>query len=100
MARLERLLGAWQVAASDLELTVGLRGGAVWVDFGSPSGTICSDLNEFDGAFDDASGFSESAFSDRYLEYDRALFTETLDDWGWCGEGEPSAWYSGEAWTA
>jgi hypothetical protein len=40
-----------------------------------------------------------SQLSPWYLRYDRALFVDTLNDWGWFGEGPLPSWYSGEPWT-
>ncbi|MGO9977392.1 MAG: hypothetical protein ACLP01_32215 [Solirubrobacteraceae bacterium] len=41
-----------------------------------------------------------SALGESYLHYDRTLFIDTLNDWGWCSEGAPPSWYSGESCTA
>ena len=30
-----------------------------------------------------------------YEHYDRELFTETLNDWGWFREGTPPDWFDG-----
>lgn len=34
-----------------------------------------------------------SKLSRSYLDYDRALFVATLNDWGWFGQGRPPSWY-------
>ena len=35
-----------------------------------------------------------------YATYDRELFIDTLNDWGWFGELSKSpSWYTGRAWT-
>jgi len=30
-----------------------------------------------------------------YRNYDRGRFIETLEDWGWFGEGSPPDWFRG-----
>ena len=45
-------------------------------------------------------GWYLSLLADDYGEYDAALFTATLDDWGWYGpEAVRPSWYTGAAWT-
>lgn len=34
-----------------------------------------------------------------YSQYDRAVFVETLNDWGWCGSVEPPPWFTGASWS-
>ena len=34
-----------------------------------------------------------------YEEFDASLFRETLDDWGWTGDGAAPGWYTGRAWS-
>jgi hypothetical protein len=47
----------------------------------------------------EAQGMGWSILGSAYLRYDRELFIDTLNDWGWCGEGDPPSWYTGEPWT-
>jgi len=44
-------------------------------------------------------GFGYTVLSRSYESYDRALFEDTLNDWRWCGDGEPPPWYTGTPWT-
>jgi hypothetical protein len=38
--------------------------------------------------------------SETYGEFDRQLFEQTLNDWGWYGADEARPpWYTGAAWT-
>jgi hypothetical protein len=98
-----RLRDAWSEAAAELSLRVEQRGDAVLVhDFGSPNGTLCvllhSEVRHFPATpADDARYFSQLGPS--YLKYERALFVDTLNDWGWFGTGSPPPWYTGEPWT-
>ena len=40
-----------------------------------------------------------SILTDSYAQYDRELFVETLDDWGWFGPKELTpGWYTGKQW--
>jgi hypothetical protein len=47
----------------------------------------------------DSERFAISVLTNSYARYDRALFAETMNDWQWCGEGNPPSWYSGQSWT-
>jgi hypothetical protein len=73
-------------------------------NFGGPNGTIVLRL---DGQHNDeviraakADGCYVSIVrGDSYRTYDRKLFVETLDDWGWFGDPQaPPRWYTGTAW--
>jgi hypothetical protein len=105
MRTTERLLQSWREAAEDLRLAVEQLGDAIVVkDFGSPRGMLCrlrqapAEVPELrDEAASRGMGWSE--LGESYLHYDRTLFIDTLNDWGWCGEGPPPPWYSGEPWT-
>jgi hypothetical protein len=92
----------WAQAADDLGLIVTPFRRAVRIrDFGSPHGTVCVFRGAPAGArfllWHDAKrlGLFWSALAEPYQEYDRALFIETLNDWGWYGDGDPPNWYSG-----
>src|ERR1700732_4228394 len=69
-------------------------------EFGGPKGTVVGVL---DDKLDDcraARGYYGSNLSPSYRSYSRALFIDTLNDWGWFG---PSAlrpsWYTGKLWS-
>lgn len=41
-------------------------------------------------------GYGFSYLNARYEVYDRSLFIDTLDDWGWADKARPAPdWYSG-----
>ena len=102
----ERLVrSAWAAAAADLGITFDSETAVpcahcVWVQsFGSPNGTICGladspDRSELE-AWARERGVFCSLLTDGYSTYDRELFVETLDDWGW-----HASWYSGAPWTS
>jgi len=102
---------AWRAAAEDLGIRVtapflleGTDGtkiifAAFVHDFGGPAGAIAGlmeDLSDAPTGMTQQSGpFVSWLNHDQYCRYDRALFIETLDDWGWFGDGVPPQWYSG-----
>lgn len=112
------IAAAWQHAADDLGITVEtLRSSAtacdrrvpfaVWIkDFGSPKGTVCRFYSEDRHEEEDfaewarAKDFFWSLLFDSYRQYDRELFIDTLNDWGWFGTESPPPWYSGQPWSA
>ena len=47
----------------------------------------------------DAVGMAVSFLSPTYEVYNRELFIDTLNDWGWRGETDPPAWYTGRPWS-
>jgi hypothetical protein len=81
-----------------ISLRVEQRGDAVLVhDFGSPNGTICVLLgDQVRPAPQEPADVSQLSLL--YLRYDRALFVDTLIDWGWFGEG-PAFVVLGGTWT-
>ncbi len=102
---------AWQEAARDLGFrfispfrfrdTSGQEHDcAGWLpDFGAPRGALILSRHDSDeaGQAGDAAGYYVSGLSPRYYEtYDRALFIDTLNDWGWYGPPERApAWFRG-----
>ena len=104
---------AWREAAADLGVTFE-EGGLLETDgqgypylgivvgFGSARGMLlfADDRDLWDrGRAAREQGYGWSVLSTSYEHYDRAWFVETLDDWGWCGEGAPPAWYTGRPWS-
>ncbi|MGA8246029.1 MAG: hypothetical protein WB797_03925 [Nocardioides sp.] len=103
---------AWRDAAADLAIDVtapyepegdGQPVVARVAGFGSSQGTIVVGRSSAgEGIRDIASsrGMHCSEIDEAtYSRYDRDLFVETLNDWGWYGE--PSAapeWYTGKPW--
>jgi hypothetical protein len=105
-----RAARAWQAAAADLGIRLESpfamqhNGTTFWCaaflpEFGGPKGAIIACRHSHDEIFDVASalGFYASGLSPYHYElYDRASFSETLNDWGWFGDPSKSpAWFSG-----
>ncbi len=69
--------------------------------FGTQAGTLCSAIDDWQSVADEAKrqGMAASGLGDSYLSYDRNLFIDTLNDWGWCGQGDAPPWYSGHPWS-
>lgn len=44
-------------------------------------------------------GMAWSALGPAYASYDREIFVDALNDWGWNGAGPPPEWCTGEPWT-
>ena len=44
-------------------------------------------------------GLYPSLLGESYRAYDRELFIDTLNDWGWYGGGDPPSWYTGRPWS-
>jgi len=87
--------------ASDVD---GIECVALVEDFGSSHGTIVLGRHIAPGlarSTAKAQGRYVSLIDEvSYSSYDRKLFIETLNDWGWYGEpGEAPSWYTGEAWS-
>lgn len=106
------MTNAWKKAEQDLgikinpEFTLKLKDGTriflLIENFGGSDGTI---VTTFDYTRDFAElkelGFYCSALADSYATYNRTLFVDTLNDWGFFGESnrKPS-WYTGKNWTS
>jgi hypothetical protein len=107
-----RMARAWKEAANDLGIEflspfrfAGPDGceyvcSGLLIHFGGPKGTtIHSGLEDPDLEATieaaEAMGFYTSGLSPHYYEaYDRELFTNTLNDWGWFGdESQKPSWY-------
>ena len=106
------MIDAWKKAGQDLgikvdsEFTLELKDGKkdfLFIqDFGGPKGTIATsihdtkDFNELQEL-----GFYCSALGNSYTTYDRALYTDTLNDWGFFGEVHRKPdWYNARSWTS
>ncbi|MCX6602279.1 MAG: hypothetical protein NTV52_01650 [Acidobacteria bacterium] len=108
----KRISDAWQQAAADLGITVVApvslttdRGQiesfeAHILDFGGPKGTIAGALESYLNDSPTRLGYYFSSLFPSYRVYERQLFIDTLNDWGWFG-GEDRApdWYTGEPWS-
>jgi hypothetical protein len=104
------MAAAWRHAANDLAIrfespfAMEYQGQTYWCsgwlpDFGNDRGTIIAGRHAVDEIFDVAFalGYYTSGLSPyHYEQYDRDLFIETLNDWGWFGDKDKSpAWFAG-----
>jgi hypothetical protein len=103
---------AWIQAAADLKIRVvapftlatidgkSMLFEAHILDFGGPKGLIVgNEESEFGGARK-ACGYYYSNLYSGYRRYDRQLFIDTLNDWGWFGgKGVEPTWYTGKPWS-
>lgn len=105
------IIEAWRKAEQDLGITVNstfqlelkkeTKNFVFVKDFGGPSGTIVT-LNHDTKDFKELQelGFYCSALGDSYSTYNRNLFVETLNDWGFFGkESQKPTWYTGKGWA-
>ncbi|MGH9665213.1 MAG: hypothetical protein ACRD9L_12380, partial [Bryobacteraceae bacterium] len=104
-----KIADAWLKAAADLGIKVVApfklsvaNGEAHWfeayvADFGGPKGTVVGNLDHSLNDIRKKHGYYASNLSSSYETYDRKLFIDTLDDWGWFGEKEKQPpWYTGK----
>ncbi|MGE0044872.1 MAG: hypothetical protein AB7J28_08960 [Hyphomonadaceae bacterium] len=104
------IVQAWRDAASDLGIRVTapyeletedgvLMCEAFAPDFGSTAGAIAVSRATADNAAGRLTGPAvpwRSILYEIYRRYDRELFIEMLEDWGWFGaRAETPAWYKG-----
>lgn len=115
-----RIANAWLTAARDLGISVEIK---TWLcpagvehsyvflrDFGGREGTCAFSMDCYQGPHQHLlADFSlerlgcscnRSVLTDSYATYDRDVFSATLDDWQWFGEGPPPTWYTGKTWSA
>jgi hypothetical protein len=65
-------------------------------DFGSPKGLIVfTPAQQAGGAASSAEkdGYAFSTLPSEYARYDRALYIDALEDWGWFGASSPPSWF-------
>jgi hypothetical protein len=112
--RSSQLVLAWRNAARDLgfEMTapalLTLNDGsplsslALIHGFGRRIGTLIFPINDAPAKVSmlNELDYFRSELGDSYLSYDRQLFVDTLNDWGYYGapHNRPE-WYSGKAWS-
>lgn len=108
-----QMIGAWREAAACLAIRVlaphsfTLPDGrtvdveAFLPDFGDPSGAIAVALADHErGRLAELAGCFVSRLAATYCVFDRELFRETLDDWGWHGPSDARpTWYTGKPWA-
>jgi hypothetical protein len=106
----------WQIAASDLGIQVTApflvhteSGESVVVaalvhHFGTAAGTLAGtqhdDFHQLSELAEQTGRYASFLALESYLTYDRQLFIDTLNEWGWYGQEAPPSWYSGAPWTA
>ena len=113
----EAIAKAWREAASDLAIEVIApyqitdSSGYVLADsialvkhFGSPEGTVIFERHKpLDDVLPHAEAqgrFCSMLDSLSYGRYNRDLFLDTLNDWGWYGDPKQRpTWYTGKSWT-
>lgn len=106
---LSDLKTSWSEAAQDLSVGIDtcflLEGYEIILvkNYGSELGTIVVPIEsgmKIDFEELQNKGFYVSQLSDSYKKYDKDLFIETLNDWGYYGaESLKPFWYSGKPWT-
>lgn len=102
------MIDAWIKAQHDLgievktKLTLRLKTGTkdfIFIqDFGGPKGTIVTSINDTKDFKElQKFGFYCSALGESYSTYNRMLFIDTLNDWGFFGElNKKPTWYKGQ----
>jgi hypothetical protein len=111
------MAAAWESASSDLGFVVETARSVSDSDgnqvvyavkvpqFGSARGTVCRHIGV---AADEMARFRSwasavgafcSILADSYRSYERGLWVDTLNDWGWTADGAPPPWYTGAPWT-
>jgi hypothetical protein len=95
----ERDLGVRVVAPHELRLADGntIEVEAFLPDFGGPNGAVAVSLHDDERCRQAASTqHFVSGLGDSYRAFERGLFKETMDDWGWYGPSERRPeWNSG-----
>ena len=101
------LVQAWQAAATDLGIEVQapyLVGDAVFaarvLGFGSARGTLVDWMGSGNSHATADTFYVSCVDPKAYGSYDRRLFQETLDYWGWAGDlSSAPGWYTGRQWS-
>jgi hypothetical protein len=107
----QQFIDAWRQAGDDLAIEVvapfvlsvedeNLRFVAHLPTFGHRNGMLVLRRGAtVDGKKLTDLGYGYSLLGSSYSAYNRSLFVETLNDWGWQGEsGAAPNWYTGEPW--
>ena len=66
---------------------------------GTLAGTIEDDFERLTNLAKQSGHYVSLLNPDSYKRYDRQLFIDTLNEWGWFGPGAAPTWYTGEPWT-
>jgi hypothetical protein len=110
----EKMLDSWRTAVKDLNIKIQspfyittkneqrLKFDLLVEDFGCQKGLIIMSASNMHGlkAINE-NGYSYSALNLKtYSTYDRQLFIDTLNDWGYFGDSSKTpGWYTGQPWT-
>ena len=106
----DRVINAWEEASQDLKINLKtpfiletdkgkIEYPLLVENFGRKNGTIILDLNDLDKFPEpEKYGFYRSAVNSAlYFKYDRNLFIDTLEDWGYYGDiNEKPNWFLGK----
>ena len=113
----DALVAAWRVAARELAVSIVAPAMieahgelktyvALVLDFGSPRGTAVVPWKPgeprsvpLSSVPTDLRPYISFVSRSQYERFDRGLFIDTLNDWGWFGTSAPPEWYSGRPWT-
>jgi hypothetical protein len=107
----KEIISAWRKAKDDLEIRIDPELALTLKDrtdtflfienFGGPNGTIAISADDtMDFKELTQMGFYCSALADSYSTYDRILFIDTLNDWGFYGDKEAVPnWYEGHIYS-
>ena len=74
--------------------------GGLLPNFGSPNGTLLLtrfDPEEVGDAVDEERYFLSALNPHHYEPYQREVFIEALNDWGWYGVEAPPPWFAGRS---
>ena len=110
----QQICSAWRQASADLGVQFSAPFVATTTDglshtylglvhhFGRTRRTLISTSNNECPKLpmDSTSEYCLSLLTESYAVYERELFVETLNDWGWCGPADQRPpWFTGEPWT-
>lgn len=70
-------------------------------DFGFPNGIVVGIVGRDDGDLRRKRGYAACDLSGEYRHFNRTLFIDTLNDWGWFAKNvKKPEWYTGKSWTS
>jgi hypothetical protein len=99
------VLGIRVVSPAQLQATDGSQVSYVALvkDFGTAKGTLILTDHSDSAAMRlaEKQGYFCSCLFEPYTTFDRKLFIDTLNDWGWVPkDSDAPDWYTGEPWTS
>lgn len=112
MNKLYELGKVWKNAEKDLDIQVDAPFtieyanrkylyAALIHNFGSKNGMLLIDEHDDDRIVTAVlHGYGYSCIDETYLNYDKKLFMDSLNDWGWTSiKYDPPLWYTGIPWS-